>query len=276
MEDEHFNEYLIVGLIRKKRKIWKRGSSRALFRSLEIDFKEHKISIGRDKFFDLLRKNNLFIHRKKHRAITTNSYHHYHKYKNLIKDKIPMKANEIWVCDITYIWLTDEECFCYLFLITDMYSRKIIGYCVHETLKATGAVNALSIAMSQSKSTYKDCIHHSDRGIQYCCDLYTKKLVDNGFVISMTEDSEPTDNAIAERINRTIKEEFTVEKEMSFANFSVAKKQLKQFIEFYNTQRPHSSAEWLTPNEAHTREGVLKKYWKTYKKSKCGGITEAS
>jgi transposase InsO family protein len=266
---------LIVGLIKKKRKVWKRGSSRALFKSLEIDFREHKINLGRDKFFDLLRRNNLFIHRKKCRVITTNSYHHYHKYKNLIKDKIPMKANEIWVCDITYIWLIDKECFCYLFLITDMYSRKVIGYCVHETLKATGAVNALSMSMSQSKSAYKDCIHHSDRGIQYCCDLYTKKLADNGFIISMTEDSEPTDNAIAERVNRTIKEEFTTEKEISFKNFIEANKQLKKFIEFYNTDRPHSSVEWLTPNEAHTREGVLKKYWKTYKKSKCGGTTKA-
>jgi transposase InsO family protein len=267
---------LVVGLIKKKRTIWKRGSSRALFKSLEIDFKEHKISIGRDKFFDILRKNNLFIHRKKCRAITTDSYHHYHKYKNLIKDKIPMKANEIWVCDITYIWLSDEECFCYLFLITDMYSRKIIGYCVHQTLKATGAVSALSMVMSQSKSTYKGCIHHSDRGIQYCCDLYTKQLTGNGFVISMTEDSEPTDNAIAERVNRTIKEEFTTEKEISFKNYNEAKKQLKHFIEFYNTQRPHSSVEWLTPNEAHDKEGELKKYWKTYKKTKCGGITKAS
>ena len=241
-----------------------------------MDFKEHNISIGRDKFFNILRENHLFIHRKKYRAVTTNSYHHYHKYKNLIKDKIPMKANEIWVSDITYIWLTDEERFCYLFLITDMYSRKIIGYCVHETLKATGAVKALSMVMTQSKSTYKNCIHHSDRGIQYCCDLYTKKLGDNGIVISMTEDSEPTDNAIAERVNRTIKEEFTTEKEISFKNYSEAKKQLKKFIEFYNKQRPHSSVGWLTPNDAHAREGVLKKYWKTYKKSTCGGITKAS
>jgi putative transposase len=266
---------LIVGLIKQKRAIWKRGSSRSLFKSLEIDFKEHKISIGRDKFFDILRENNLFIYRKKYKAITTNSYHHYHKYKNLIKDKLPMKANEIWVCDITYIWLSGEECFCYLFLITDMYSRRIIGYCVHETLKTTGAVSALSMVMSESKSSYKGCIHHSDRGIQYCCDLYTRMLENNGIVISMTEDSEPTDNAVAERVNRTIKEEFTTEKEISFKNYNEAKKQLKRFIEFYNMQRPHSSVEWLTPNQAHAREGVLKKYWKTYKKTKCEGITKA-
>lgn len=274
VEQEHFNEYLIVGLIKKKRILWKRGSSRTLYQSLQLDFKEHKITIGRDKFFDILRENSLFIHRKKHRVITTDSYHHYHKYKDHIKGIIPEKPNEIWVSDITYIWLSKEERFCYLFLLTDMYSRKILGYCVHETLKATGALQALKMSMNQSALPFAGCIHHSDRGVQYCCDAYTQRLHKNGFAISMTQNSEPTDNAIAERVNRTIKEEFITEKEISFIDYAEAKKQLKKFIDFYNTQRPHSSVQWLTPQEAHNRTGPLKKYWKTYNKRK-GGTMEA-
>ena len=260
-----FEEYLIVGLIEHKRQIWKRGSRRNLWKSLQAAFTEHKISIGRDKFFDLLRRNGLLIHYKKRRIKTTDSYHRYHKYPNLVKGLQPLKANEIWVVDITYIWLSEADCFCYLFLITDMYSRKIIGYCVHGSLQATGAVKSLQMALQNTKpAEVKGCIHHSDRGIQYCCDTYTALLINNGFTISMTEQSDPLENAIAERINKTIKEEFTDQKEISFITITAAKKSIKQFIDFYNNQRPHRSIDWLTPSQAYLREGVLKRHWKMY------------
>ena len=260
-----FEEYLIVGLIEHKRQIWKRGSGRNLWKSLQAAFTEHKISIGRDKFFDLLRRNGLLIHYKKRRIKTTDSYHRYHKYPNLVKGLQPLKANEIWVVDITYIWLSEADCFCYLFLITDMYSRKIIGYCVQGSLQATGAVKSLQMALQNTKpAEVKGCIHHSDRGIQYCCDTYTALLINNGFTISMTEQSDPLENAIAERINKTIKEEFTDQKEISFITITAAKKSIKQFIDFYNNQRPHRSIDWLTPSQAYLREGVLKRHWKMY------------
>ncbi len=264
-EQESFEEYLIVGLINQKRKIWKRGSGRNLWKALQADFLEHNISIGRDKFFDLLRRNGLLIHIKKRRVKTTDSYHRYHKYPNLIRGLKPLKANEIWASDITYLWLRKSDCFCYLFLITDMYSRKIIGYCVSSSLHAQGAIISLQMALENSESQRtKGCIHHSDRGIQYACDAYTNILNNNGFLISMTEKSDPLENAIAERVNKTIKEEFTDQKEISFTTIAAAKKSIKQFIDFYNNQRPHRSIDWLTPNAAYRREGELKRHWKMY------------
>ena len=272
-EQASFDEYLIVGLINQKRKIWKRGSGRNLWRALQVDFSEHKISIGRDKFFDLLRRNGLLIHYKKHRVKTTDSYHRYHKYPNLIRGLKPVKANEIWVVDITYVWLSQSDCFCYLFLITDMYSRKIIGYCVHASLHAQGAIIGLQMALENSKSQRgKGCIHHSDRGIQYCCDAYIALLKKDDFTISMTEQSDPLENAIAERLNKTIKEEFTDQKEISFTTITAAKKSIKQFIDFYNNQRPHRSIDWLTPNAAYQREGELKRHWKMYIKKAVGDL----
>jgi putative transposase len=264
-EQTSFDEYLIVGLIAQKRKIWKRGSGRNLWKSLQVNFTEHKINIGRDKFFDLLRRNGLLVHYKKRRVKTTDSYHRYHKYPNLVKDLKPVKAGEIWVSDITYLWLSETDCFCYLFLITDVYSRKIIGYCVHATLKSTGAVKSLQMALQSTKAEIiKGCIHHSDRGIQYCCDPYTLLLYKNDFTISMTENGDPLENPIAERVNKTIKEEFTDQKEISFTTITAAKKSIKQFIDFYNNQRPHRSIDWLTPSEAYQREGELKRHWKMY------------
>ena len=121
-------------------------------------------------------------------------------------------------------------------------------------------------------SRVKGCIHHSDRGIQYCCDTYTALLIKNGFTISMTEQSDPLENAIAERVNKTIKEEFTDQKEISFTTITTAKKSIKQFIDFYNNQRPHRSIDWLTPSQAYQREGELKRHWKMYIKKEKGDL----
>lgn len=272
-EKQVMDEQLIVGLIIEKRKIWKRGSGRNLWKSLEADLARHHLKIGRDKFFDLLRRRGLLKHHRKRKITTTDSYHRYHKYPNLIKEKIPLKANEIWVSDITYIHLSEADEFCYLFLITDLYSRKIIGYCVHPTLHAKGAVISLQMALKQrQESDSKDCIHHSDRGVQYCCDAYVQLLNKNGITISMTENSDPLENAVAERINKTIKEEFTDDKEISFKDLQQARQELKKFIEFYNKERRHRSIDWLTPNEAHQRQGELKRQWKMYYRKQKGEL----
>jgi putative transposase len=215
----------------------------------------------------------LLIRYKKRRVKTTDSYHRYHKYPNLIKELKPVKANEIWVSDITYLWLTGTDSFCYLFLLTDLYSRKIIGYCVHATLEAEGAIKSLQMALQHTKgSAIKGCIHHSDRGIQYCCDAYVGMLTKKEIVISMTEQSDPLENAVAERVNKTIKEEFTDKKELSFTTIEAAKVAIKKFIDFYNNQRPHRSIDWLTPNEAYQREGELKRHWKMYMKKAKGDL----
>jgi len=259
-------EEVIVGLIEKKREIWKRGSGRNLHQSLKKEFKEHQIKLGRDKFFDMLRQNGLLIKPKRIRAKTTCSYHHFNKYKNLMEGHIPKRCNEVWVSDITYIWLKEQDKFCYLNLITDSYSRKIVGHCVYENLSVKGSIIALQQALKQRSDKTLPLIHHSDRGVQYCCHAYVTMLQKNKVQISMTQSGDPLENAVAERINRTIKEEFTDDREMHFSNIEFAKISVKKIIQFYNEKRPHRSINWHTPNEAHKIIGSIKKVWKSYYK----------
>ena len=144
-----------------------------------------------------------------------------------------------------------------------MYSRKILGYTLSEDLKASSAIDALKMALS-NMSAKKDCIHHSDRGIQYCSYKYTELLDKNEILISMTESGDPLENPIAERINRTIKEEFTEQRQLSFKNISEGKNKISEWIKFYNEERPHRSIEMLTPSKAYHLNGELKRKWKNY------------
>ncbi|MBL1212437.1 MAG: transposase [Ignavibacteriae bacterium] len=144
-----------------------------------------------------------------------------------------------------------------------MYSRKILGYTLSEDLKASSAVKALKIAL-KNMTSIKDCIHHSDRGIQYCSHQYIKLLKKNEMFISMTENGDPLENPIAERINRTIKEEFTEDRYLSFRNITEGKEKIKQWVKFYNDKRPHRSIEMLTPSKAYQLNGELKRMWKNY------------
>jgi putative transposase len=254
---------VVLELVQEKRKIWKRGSGRNLHQSIKKKLIEHDIKMGRDKFFDLLRENKLLIKPKRFRTKTTCSFHHFNKYEYLIKDVIPNRSNEIWVSDITYLWLKKLDKFCYLSLITDLYSRKIVGYCVHEDLSVNGCLEALKMALKQRVNKSEALVHHSDRGVQYCSHAYVKLLQKNNIRISMTQTGDPLENAVAERINKTIKEEFTNDRQINFINIVEAKTEIKKFIEFYNSKRPHRSVEWLTPNEAHLRTGELKRVWKS-------------
>jgi putative transposase len=265
-ENAIVKEEIVVGLIKKKREIWKRGSGRNLHQSLKEDFAEHQLKIGRDKFFDVLRNNRMLIKVKRHKARTTMSYHHFNKHSNLIQNIIPQRANEVWVSDITYLWLKEKNHFCYLSLVTDMYSRKIVGHCVYEDLSVQGCLIALKEALKGvKKDGTKNLVHHSDRGVQYCCHAYTRLLDKNSIKISMTQSGDPLENPIAERVNRTIKEEFTTDKQINFSNIEVAKKEIRKFIDFYNTERPHRSTNWLTPDKAHLQKGEIKRVWKSYK-----------
>jgi putative transposase len=263
-QNTNLQNEVILGLVQKKREIWKRGSGRNLHKSLENEFREHEIKMGRDKFFEFLGNHNLLIKPKRFRTKTTCSYHHYKKHDYLIKDLTPLRCNEIWVTDITYLWLKDQDKFCYLSLITDLYSRKIVGYCVHEDLSVNGCLIALKMALKQRKNKSENLIHHSDRGVQYCSHAYVQLLQKNNIKISMTQSGDPLENAVAERINKTIKEEFTNDKQINFTNIVEAKAEIKKFIDFYNIHRPHRSVEWMTPNEAHEQVGELKRVWKKY------------
>ena len=262
-EKENFKEALIVSLIKEKRKLWKKGSGRNLHASLKEEFRAHNIKIGRDKFFALLGRNNLLSTKKRYKTRTTFSYHHFHKYPNLIKELAPIRPNQVIVSDITYIWLRETENFCYLFMITDMYSRKILGYSLSEDLKASSAVKTLNMAIG-NMSSLEECIHHSDRGIQYCSYEYTKVLNKNQIFISMTESGDPLENPIAERLNRTIKEEFTEQKHLSFENISEGRSKIPKWITFYNEERPHRSIEMMTPSKAYLMNRELKRMWKNY------------
>jgi putative transposase len=276
-EKKNAVEDVVVGLIKKKREIWKRGSGRNLYQCLKKELSQHQIKMGRDKFFDVLHHNNLLIKPKRVRAKTTCSYHHFNKYKNRIESASPRRCNEIWVSDITYVWLKQQDKFCYLSLITDLYSRKIVGHCVHEDLSVKGSLEALKQALKQRKDKTESLVHHSDRGVQFCCHAYIKLLRKNNVQISMTETGDPLENAVAERIHRTIKEEFTTEREINFSTIAEAKTNIRKFIDFYNQYRPHRSIQWYTPNEAHKQRGILKRVWKSYYKqqSEWGDLVEA-
>ena len=278
MENETFQEEFIVGLIKDKRKIWKRGSGRNLHQSLQEDFAAQNIKIGRDKFYELLRRNDLLIQPKRMRAKTTCSYHHFNKYSNLIGHAVPTRANEIWVSDITYLWLKPQDKFCYPGMITDLYSRKVMGHCVHESLNVNGCLVAIKEAIRlRGRDTNKPLIHHSDRGVQNCCHAYVKALEKNAIKISMTQSGDPLENAVAERIHKTIKEEFTDDRQISYCNLATAKTEIRKFIDFYNEKRPHRSVQWPTPNKAHKCTGELKRAWKSYygQPPNGGGLMEA-
>lgn len=275
VEINTLKDELILGLVHQKRVTWKRGSGRNLHKSLDKDFADHDIKIGRDKFFDLLREHKLLIRPKRFRTSTTSSFHHFNKFDYLIKDKIPTRSNEIWVSDITYVWLQQKGRFCYLSLITDMYSRKIMGYCIHADLSTHGCLEALTMALAQRQNKDEKLTHHSDRGAQYCSHEYVNLLKSNNIEISMTQTGDPLENAIAERINKTIKEEFTTERQMSFSSLKKAKEEMSIIITFYNNERPHRSIEWLKPNEAHNRTGELQRQWKKYYKKHEMDVTKS-
>ena len=215
---------------------------------------------GRDKFMNLLRRHGLMQKPRRSRS-TTNSNHRFHKWKNLIRGFVPTRASQLWVSDITYIELRGGCC--YLHLVTDAYSKKIVGWCLAESLAAVFTLKALRIAIEQAGGgDLSGLIHHSDRGIQYCCDLYVEELQKHNILISMTEDYKPTDNGIAERVNGIIKGESIYRQERRFATYEEALEHIDRFILFYNGKRLHYSIGLQTPNIAHEQTGEQKKMWK--------------
>ena len=240
------------------------GTRKLLF-MLTPELEKHSIKLGRDQLFDLLRFHGLLMRRRKRMVKTTDSHHWLKKYPNLIKGVILSAAEQLWVSDITYV--RTLEGFNYLSLITDAYSRKIMGHTLYETLEAIGPTGALKMAITQRKelSPYI-LIHHSDRGVQYCCSEYVDILTKEKIAISMTQSGSPYENALAERVNGTIKNDFFPKK--VYQNHKEAKKAISKIIDVYNQKRPHASVDYLTPDEAHLKEGNLKKRWKQYHKSK--------
>lgn len=219
-----------------------------LYRLLSPDLKKMKTDIGRDKFFSILRRNGLLVTRKKRYAKTTNSSHRFWVYDNLTIGLEPMGKNEIYVSDITYIRLKDS--FMYLALTTDLYSRKIVGYDLSESLNLEGSLRALKMSIKgKKKKELKGLIHHSDRGFQYCSNPYTKLLKKNKIKISMSEKGNPYENAVAERVNGILKTEFLLGE--TYSSPEEAGRSVKEAIETYNQYRPHMSIEYMTPNQKY-------------------------
>ena len=243
MVRQQVGEYLIVKMVQDIRRKMPMVGGRKLYWMLREDLEKLRSSVGRDKFFDILRKNNLLVKRRNRYAVTTNSRHWFYIYGNLVKGMTVDGPNRVFVADITYLRLRTG--FCYLALVTDVYSRKIVGWDVSESLSFNGALRAMKMALYGVADGSK-LTHHSDRGIQYCCHEYIDLLKKYGASISMGEAGNPYDNAIAERVNGILKTEFLLD--ATFADLAAATRAAHEAITTYNDFRPHMSIGYQTPS----------------------------
>lgn len=250
-------EELMLQQVKQIRQSHPRLGTRKLYDKLQPFILDNSIKMGRDALFNLLSTNRLLIRKRKRRIQTTNSYHWLRKYPNLIKNFVPEAPNHLWVSDLTY-WKINTQEHLYISFITDAYSHKIVGYHVAETLEAIESIQALQMALSAFERTESllQLTHHSDRGIQYCSKEYVKLLQDKNIQISMTENGDPLENAIAERVNGIIKEEYLDAYQVN--NIKEAKELLDSVIQLYNNDRPHLSISNLTPNQVHHSTNPLK------------------
>ena len=227
--------------------------TRKLYYLLEEELKSLKI--GRDKLFKTLKTNQLLIKPKKKYHITTNSHHRFRKHKNQIKNIAFTRPEKVWVSDITYIGNRKNPS--YLALITDAYSKKISGYNVSDSLNVKGSLAALEMALKNRIYRNEPIIHHSDRGLQYCSNEYQQVLENNKIQPSMTEEYDPYENGIAERVNGILKQEFDIDK--FDANLKIKTKLVQNAIKIYNAFRPHLSNSMLTPKQMHQQNTIKRK-----------------
>ena len=255
-------EGLILQQVINFRKEQPRCGTRKLLVMLQPFLKSNNIFISRDKLFYLLSKTKLLIRKRKRSTHTTNSKHFFYRYPNLVAHFTPLHAHELWVADITYIPM--KERFAYLYLITDAYSRKIVGFHVSDDMRVTSAIVALQKAIDQ-KPADAIVIHHSDRGLQYCSNDYVALLQQHHARISMTQNGDPYENAMAERVNGILKTELISD---SYPDLKLAMQHIARCITVYNYRRVHSSLNWQIPDTVHSQTGPQIKKWKNYYKTK--------
>lgn len=268
LSEEVLQYDLVLDEIKDIRERHPRMGVRKLHELLRPFMQEYNIKMGRDALFDLLSTHGMLIRTRKRYVRTTYSNHWLRKYPNLIIDFTPLKPNQLWVSDITY-WKTEEKVL-FLHLITDAFSRKIVGFQVSETLHGSETVKAMKMAWREQKdSLHSDSqlIHHSDRGSQYCAYLYVNLLKKNQIQISMTQNGDPLENAIAERVNGILKDEYLLNYKCN--NIQGAREKLVMAVWLYNNERPHSSIGNLTPEFVHTQyhqieNDSIKRLWKNY------------
>jgi transposase InsO family protein len=258
-------EDFILKEVLKIRKNHKRMGTRKLYEKLHPLMLEHQIKMGRDALFDLLSTNFLLVRKRKRRIQTTQSFHWLRKYPNLIREFVPTQPNQLWVSDITFWKIIGGHV--YISFITDAYSHKIVGYHVAETLEAVESVQALKMALSGlfwEPDGHFQLIHHSDRGVQYCSFEYVKLLKENNIQISMTENGDPLENALAERLNGILKDEYLIDSPVS--SMKEAINVLARAVSLYNEDRPHMSIGNQYPSLVHEQRSQTEKLWKNYYK----------
>ena len=245
------NAGLITSLVQAERRVQPRLGTRKLRVVLKAALTEAGVVVGRDRFFEVLRGGGLLLAPlPKEYPRTTNSYHCLPVFTNRIKDRVLSQPNEVWVSDLTY--LRTEEGFLYLALVTDKYSRKVVGYHCGDTLEAIGCVQALGMALKDLPA-WAHPIHHSDQGSQYCCHEYVNELVVRGLPISMTERDHCAENALAERMNGILKSEYGLGQKIKTK--VQARQMVDQGVQLYNGRRPHTSLDYQTPDTVHGAPG---------------------
>lgn len=227
-------------------------------RKLHFLLKSGHMMIGRDRLFELLRTEGMLIIKRKKYTVTTDSKHWMRKYPNRIQELVLNRPEQLWVADITYIDTVDGNA--YLHLITDAYSKRIMGYELCNNMEAASTLKALKMALMNRQYKNQPLIHHSDRGLQYCSKVYIDTLVKNNVAISMTESGSPYDNAVAERLNGILKDEFGLGEKLN--SLDEAKVHTEQSIEIYNLLRPHLSCQMLTPKQMHQQQIIKVKTYK--------------
>ena len=257
---ENAEESIVLDLIAELRREMGKMGGRKLWHEIN---RVYPGAISRDKLFDILDRHHLKVNRRKRAVRTTWSASWLHQFPNLVKDMVLTASNQVWVSDITYIETASG--FVYLHLVTDAYSKKIMGWCLSPNLHAEATIKALQMAIRAAGCDLTGLIHHSDRGCQYCCEKYVKLLQDNGVLISMTQDGDPRDNAIAERVNGILKTEWLYDDH--FKGFQDAYVRVAQVINLYNNKRPHLSLNYQTPAQAYLETGAQVRVWKNYYKS---------
>lgn len=231
----------------RERKQLPRLGTRKVHYLIKEDLQQQGLKFGRDKLFALMQQYGILIKPRRRYIQTTMSKHWLRKWPNIIKNKQVKHPDEVWVSDITY--LKTEQGNCYLNMVTDMYSRKIVGYAIDDTMEAATMIEALIMAIRQRKYPFISTIHHSDRGMQYCSKEYESLTKKNNIRLSMTENGDPYENALAERMNRTIKEEFGMDKVLK--NKEQVKLLVPESILLYNQKRPHLALHMKTPEQVY-------------------------
>jgi len=246
----HVKNAVVLKLVDSVREDQPRVGTRKLYRELESSFKEAGIPVGRDKLFDVLRDAHKLVEPKKSYTRTTYANHSYAVAPNRIKEIEVTRPGEVMVSDITYLRLERRE-FAYLFLVSDLFSRKILGYHVTRDLSHYSACIAFEKAVSELKGLAAGAVHHSDRGCQYCCHEYLERLREHGVLASMTDDNHCYQNAVAERVNGILKDEFNLDS--VFSCFDECKAAVDKAVRVYNTKRRHCSLDLQTPEEMYAK-----------------------